>query len=159
MDRLGIYFNNLFKQLVHKPSSSTTQVKRFCGHPFIRWNAPKKIFFIYAELKRLPKRFGQPDADKLSNLLTNAELGSVNANTRAMIEGTMGKCSPCQTYAQAPRGFKLALRKEKDTNNTVFFDNFYIDSKPILHVADEATRYQAARCLPKITAETVGHVF
>lgn len=37
----------------------------------------------------------------------------------------------------------------------MFVDIFYVDSKPILHVVDESTRYQAAWWLARVSAEAV----
>lgn len=37
----------------------------------------------------------------------------------------------------------------------VFVDIYYINFTPILHVVGEATRYQAARWLPDVTAEAL----
>lgn len=71
------------------------------------------------------------------------------------MEEVTRKCKPCQTYAQAPRRFKFALRDGKEFNHTVFVDIFNIDKKPIIHVVDESTRYQAASSLPNVTADAV----
>lgn len=155
MDKLGIYYNNLTNSVIHQSSKERMEVTRFYGHPFLRWDPTLCCFFTYKELKRLHKRFGHPHADKLYNLLKRADLSNVDNSTRATLEEITRKCKPCQTYAQAPRRFKFVLRDDKDFNHTVFVDIFYIDKKPILHVVDEATRYQAARWLPNVTADAV----
>lgn len=53
------------------------------------------------------------------------------------------------------RRFKFSLREDKFFNQIVFVDIFYIIKKPVLHVVEEATRYQAAWWLPNVTAESV----
>ncbi len=39
----------------------------------------------------------------------------------------------------------------KDFNHSVYIEVFFIDRTPILHVVDEATRYQAARWLDNVS--------
>lgn len=155
MDKLGIFYNNLRDVLVHQHTNESTEVMRFFAHPFVRWNPLQHCFFTYTELKRLHKRFGHPHSDKLYNLLKRADVSNVDSTTRAHLEEIARRCRPCQTYAQAPRRFKFALRDDKEFNHTVFVDIFYVNKKPVLHVVDEATRYQAARWLSNVTAESV----
>lgn len=42
-----------------------------------------------------------------------------------------------------------------DFNTSVLFGMFYINLKPILHVINEATKYQAAFWLLNLTADSV----
>lgn len=44
----------------------------------------------------------------------------------------------------APVDSNFTLHKEKNFNNTVYADIFYIDTTPKLHVVDKAKNYQAA---------------
>lgn len=124
MDRLGIYFNNLTNRLVHHHSKQFTIVKRLFGHPFIQWDPLQQAVFRYTELKRLHKRFGHPHGDKLYNLLKRADLCNFDSETHATLEDNTRKYKPSQTYAQAPRRFKFALRENKDFNNMVFVEIF-----------------------------------
>lgn len=87
--------------------------------------------------------FGRPCVAKLVNLLTRFKLENVDVDPRVMLEDTTRRCKPYQTYAQAPRRFKFALREDKIHNDTVFVDILYIESKPILQIVNESTRYQA----------------
>lgn len=154
-DRLGSFYNNLTDQLVHNKARKNTQAERFYGHPFIHWDVLQQRFFTTTEIKHLHKRFRHSYTDKLLNFLKHSELKNISADTRAMPEHITRRCKPCQTYAQTQWRFKFALREERGFNRTVLVDIFYIDSKQILHVVVESTRYQAARCLPNITAEEI----
>lgn len=155
MDRLQVHYNNLEDKLYHVPSGHIAKVSRKFDHPFIWWNPIYQCLFSEVELRRLHKRFGHPHADKLYNLLKRSELPDVDSKTREILEDISRKCLHCQRYAQAPRRFKFNLREDKDFNHTVFVDIFYIDKRPILHVVDESTRYQAARWLPTVSADAV----
>ncbi len=111
--------------------------------------------FTESELRRLHRRFGHPSSEKLLNLLRRSELSDVDNDTRKMLDEIARRCHLCQMHAEKPRRFKFALRTDKQFNHTIYVDVLYIDRKPIFHVVDEATRYQAARWLPDVTAEAV----
>lgn len=155
MDRLRVHYNNLADKLYHVPTGYFARISRIFGHPFLCWNPINHCFSTEAKLRRLHKRFGHPHADKLYNVLKRSELPDVDSKTREILEGIKRKCLQCQRYVQAPRRFKFNLREDKEFNHTIFVDIFYIDGRPILHVVDESTRYQAARWLPKISADAV----
>ncbi len=66
--------------------------------------------------------------------------------------GSRFQCgATCQVYATKPRRFKF----DKDFNHSIYIDVFFIDKAPILHVVDEATRYQAARFLDRVNASAM----
>lgn len=89
------------------------------------------------------------------NVLNKAGIEDVGPDTRRTLNEIERTCIPCQTYAQKPRRFKFTLREDKDFNHTVYADVFYINSKPILHVVDEATHFQSARWLEDMKADTL----
>ena len=156
MDRLGIYLDNLDNAVVHKKSGENMSIYRLGSHPFLLWNPKIHCFFTSMELRRLHRRFGHPHADKLYNLLKRAKPADANEDTRANLERITKHCSQCQIHGQKPRRFKFTLRKEDvDFNHIIYADICHIDDKPVLHVVDEATDYQAARWLTKMTAEAV----
>ncbi|POS82824.1 hypothetical protein EPUL_005094 [Erysiphe pulchra] len=54
---------------------------------------------------------------------------------------------------RAPIRFKFTLRDDVDFNHSIFIDVMYIDGSPALHVFDEATRFQAAKWLKKMSSQ------
>jgi hypothetical protein len=64
-------------------------------------------------------------------------------------------CSHCQKHGKSPGRFKFVLRDDQDSdfNHSIFVDVMYIDGNPILHIVDEATRFQAARWLQNVSAK------
>lgn len=66
------------------------------------------------------------------------------------------RCDSCKVYWQRPKIFKIALRADKYFNHTVYTYIFYIKGKPILHVVDESTRYQAVRLHKSVSSEVCG---
>jgi len=61
-------------------------------------------------------------------------------------------CEQCQKFGRSPGRFKFNLRDDISFNYSIIIDIFYISGKPILHVINEGTRYQAGRWLQNISA-------
>ena len=117
------------------------------AHPtMFRQNPMTWCLLTDTELRRLHKRFGHPSADKLHSLLRHADI--TEPDLRQTLEAISKECEHCQRNAQAPRRFKFAYHDENEFNHTIYVDVFYINGRPVLHVVDEATKYQAARWLP-----------
>ena len=154
MDRLGISYDNTKDRLIYHSSGCWAPVTRIYNHPFIAWNPAMECLFSATELRRLHRRFGHPSAEKLNALLRRTDY-DVDNETRETLEAISRECEPCQRHAQAPRRFKFALHDEKQFNSIIFVDVCYIESRPVLHVVDEATNYQAARWLPNVAADTI----
>jgi hypothetical protein len=161
MDALGVYYNNLKNALVTLKGSIPV-VRRF-GHPFLLWNEPLESFitdsldhnpcFLTAtELRRLHRRFGHPAADRLHRVLERAGHDDIHRNT---IDYITKYCDHCQRHGKSPGRFKFTLRTDQDPvfNYSIFVDIIYIDGDPVLHVVDEATRFQAARWLRNLSAK------
>jgi hypothetical protein len=55
-------------------------------------------------------------------------------------------CEQCQKHGKSPGRFKFNLRGDVSFNYSMIVDILYISGKPVLHVVDEGTRYQAGRC-------------
>lgn len=77
-------------------------------------------------------------------MLESAEVDSFNYDTRRSLAQVELLCTLCYTYSQCPLRFKFTPLEDKDLNHTVYADVLYIDGNKILHIVDEATRYQAA---------------
>jgi Reverse transcriptase (RNA-dependent DNA polymerase) len=160
MDRLGVYFNNLTNQLI-LPSKTIPVARRF-GHPFMMWNEALEsyiaeslyqnpCFLTTTELRRLHRRFGHPSADRLHTVLERSGHDDIDKKT---LERLTKLCEHCQKHGKSPGRFKFTLRDENiDFNHSIYVDIMYIDNQPILHVIDEATRFQAARFLKDVSTK------
>eukprot|EP00171_Calliarthron_tuberculosum_P013661 IDg13661t1 len=89
------------------------------------------------------------------NFLKRAKENKVTSNTRALLREISKRCKACQIYSNKPRRFKFTLRDDIYFNHTIYIDIFYIDGNPILHVVDEATRYQAALWLESASSDAI----
>jgi hypothetical protein len=106
-------------------------------------------FLTYVELQRLHRRFGHPSIQKLHDLLERA---GHDVDKKALKYLTK-YCEHCQKHSQSPHRFKFTLKDDVDFNVSIVVDIFYLDGKPVLHVVDEGTTYQAGRFLRNISAK------
>lgn len=161
MDRLGVYFNNLTNQLM-LPNDTVPIIRRF-GHPFMVWNEAlvsyvtesldmNPCFLTTTELKRLHRRFGHPSANRLYDVLERSGHDDID---RKALQRLTRFCEHCQKHGRSPGRFKFTLRDaDIDFNHSIYVDIMYIDNRPVLHIIDEATRFQAARFLRDISTKT-----
>ncbi|KHJ30810.1 hypothetical protein EV44_g3573 [Erysiphe necator] len=159
MDKHGVYLNNI-KNILVSPTQTFPVTRRF-GHPFLLWKTHlpstthelgQECFLTYTELRRLHRRFGHPAAHRLQRLLERAGHNDINYGE---IKRLTDFCEQCQKHGKSPGRFKFKLRDEINFNFTILVDIMFIDNSPILHIIDEATRYQAAQWLSNMTSEHV----
>ena len=90
------------------------------------------------------------------NLLKIAALKAVDASTHKLLEDIAARCEPSQRIWNVPRRFRVMLGQENVRFNAdEYFDIMYIDGRPVLHIVDAATRFSAARFLPKVSTEAI----
>ncbi|POS88122.1 hypothetical protein EPUL_001220 [Erysiphe pulchra] len=111
-------------------------------------------FLTQSDLQRLHRRFGHPSVDRLHTLLKNADHNS--SETKVLLDKSTAHCKYCQTHGPAPQRFKFKIKDDVNFNYAIIVDIMYLEGNtPVLHVVDEATRYQAAQFLKSITAQSV----
>jgi len=148
MDRLGVYLDNTRNELVSE--SLRVPIVRKWGHPWLLLGrAAATAFLTEAEMRRLHCRFGHPSIGKLQKLLTNAG-HDVEQSALAEINKF---CHHCQMKNSSPRRFKFSLKSERDFNFEVIVDVLHLDGKPVLHVVDSGTSFQAGRFLKSMSAK------
>ena len=155
MDRLRVHFNNL-TNLLHTPQGNYPIVRKF-GHPFLCWeDAPANqseptydCFLTEGELRRLHRRFGHPSVERLQRLLERAG-HEVN---KGILKHLTKFCHHCQKHGKSPGRFRFTLRDDVEFNYCIIVDIMYIEGNPVLHIVDEATRYQAGVWLKDMSAK------
>jgi hypothetical protein len=159
MNALQVYYNNV-KNIMVTPSTTIPVTLQF-GHPFVLWGrsfqqfitsslTQNPCYLTSAELSRLHRRFGHPSIERLHALLERAG----QEVDKKSIERLTKFCSYCQKHGKSPGRFKFRLADDTlDFNHSIYVDIMYIDSMPVLHVIDEATRFTAARFLKDISAK------
>lgn len=152
MDRLGVYLNNVTNEIISTSDAATKlPIVRKFGHPwfFLRKEEATTLFLTEPEMRRLHARFGHPSVSKLYKLLSRS---GHDVDIKGL-EAIQKFCHFCQLKSPAPHRFKFSLQKDCCFNYEVIVDVMYLDSRPVLHVIDEATAFQAARFLASISAK------
>ena len=153
MDKLGVYFNNLTNYLVTSTGKHVPVVRRF-GYSFLLWDTALQSFitksFNYnpcfltkVELQRLHRRFGHPSIGRLQDVLERAG----HDVDKGALEYLTKYYEHYQKHSRSPGRFKFNLRDDVNFNYSIIVDIFYLSGKPVLHVVDEGTRYQAGQWL------------
>ncbi len=162
MDRLKVYFNNVKNILVMtaQPEKPPLPVIRRFGHGFLLWRNSMQAYIgqsfdlnpcylTETELRQLHRRFGHSSTRKLHDLLERA---GHEVDTSG-VEKLTKFCCFCQKHGKSPGRFKFTLRDDVNFNFSIIVNIMYIENNPVLHVIDEATRFQAARWLQNISAK------
>ena len=108
-----------------------------------------EIFLTETELRRLHRRFGHPTTDRLHSLLIKAGHKDVSKSFLKEIEKF---CHNCQMNHQSPRRFKFTLHEDYEFNYEIMVDIMYLNNRPVLHVIDVATAFQAGKFMTSLTA-------
>jgi hypothetical protein len=98
-------------------------------------------YLIESKLRQLHRRFDHSFIRKLYDLLKRAGHEVEKSALKKLIKF----CTFCQKYVKSSERFKFILRDDVNFNYSVIVDVMYVENSPILHVIDEATRFQAAR--------------
>ncbi|SLM34183.1 integrase core domain protein [Lasallia pustulata] len=93
------------------------------------------------------------DMDNLKVYYNNLENVLVTPTKLKTLEHLTKYCLHCQKHGKLPSRFKFILQDDVNFNYSIIVDIMYIDNSPILHIVDEATRFQAARWLFNISAK------
>ncbi|RFU26353.1 hypothetical protein B7463_g9983, partial [Scytalidium lignicola] len=96
-------------------------------------------FLTNVELQRLYQRFGHLSVARLQCILDHAG----HDIDKDALEYLTKFCAHCQRHGKLPGRFRFNLRDDVNFNYSIIVDVFYIDGKPVLHIIDEGTRYQA----------------
>jgi hypothetical protein len=175
------YFNNLINEMIQKIFDQITtnlqigsKIRRHsvierCDHAFLL----RKIFtysliaestdensclLIEIELRRLHRRFDHFSARRLYKILTRSDHDNVESR---VIEHLNKYCHHCQMHDKSSNRFSLSIRNEDvEFNFNILINILYIETKsdenkPVLHLINKATRFQADKCLKDISAKHV----
>jgi hypothetical protein len=174
LNRLRIYFNNLINEMIQKMSDIQISSKirrhpviRRYGHAFLLWKIStysliaesideNSCLLIEVELRRLHRRFDHFSARRLYEIL----MRSGHIVESHAIEQLNKYCHHCQMHGKSPGRFSFSIRdSDPEFNFNILVDILYIEAKgenkPVLHLVDEAIRFQADRWLKDISAKHV----
>ena len=92
--------------------------------------------------------------------MKRAKPEDVSEETRQQLQEITRYCETCAVHSNKPKRFKITIGHDDNRlNHCVAVDIMFINRKPILHVVDEATHFQAAAWLHKSTSTEVWKTF
>ncbi|KAM3447185.1 hypothetical protein MY3296_008958 [Beauveria thailandica] len=142
MDELKIKLDNLENFLIQ--GRSTFPVVRKWGHPWLLIDTIEKAAFMLTDvqLRHLHRRFVHPSVPRLRLLERASE--KYDPSTLKKINEI---CHDCQINGPTPERFKFNMKDDHELNYEIIVDIFYIKGRPVLHIVDSTTAFQAARSL------------
>lgn len=160
IDKLNVYFNNLENVLI----ILTKSVSVICcfGHPFLLLNKYLQLltansfhnnpyFLTDTKLRQLYCHFGHLSASKQYKVLECVS----HEPDKKMIDNLTKYCTYFQKHGKSPDQFKITLKKHANFNYLILVNIIYIDGSLILHIVDDATRFQEARWLNNVFAKLI----
>ena len=115
-----------------------------------RWTADEIPYSLYTEieLRKIHKGFGHPSVKTTYNLLSKANIEDLPDETMRQLKSIESDCHTCKVNAKSTRRFRLTVGTDDFRfNHHVIVDMMFINSRPVLHMVDESTHYQAASFL------------
>lgn len=162
MDSLGTFFNNLTNRMI-QGTVRHPMVRRY-GHAFLLWHIfsyslitesfPQNLCYLTdVELRRLHRRFGHPSVRRLQTILERSgHADDIDIDT---LRHLTKYCEHCQRHGQSPGRFNFTIRENIDFNFNIIVDILHISGRPVLHLVDQSTRFQAGRWLKEISTKHV----
>jgi hypothetical protein len=98
-------------------------------------------YLIETELRQLHRRFDHSSIRKLHDLLERFD----HEVKKSVLKKLSKFCTFCQKHEKSSERFKFILRDDVNFNFSIIVNIMYIENNLILHVIDEATRFQAAK--------------
>jgi hypothetical protein len=113
-------------------------------------------YLTNVELRQLHKRFDHSFTLKLHDLLKRFD----HDVEKAALKKLTKFCTFCEKYAKSSERFKFMLKDDENCNfnYSVIVDVMYIENHFILHVVDNATRFQIAKWLQNISVKHISHM-
>ena len=144
-----------------EPAQHHPVIRRYC-HTILLWYtsayalATKSLllnscYLMGVELCHLHCRFGHPSVHRLYQLLERSE-----HNVKLQVLQHFTKyCDQCQKYGRSSGRFMFTFKDDLDFNYNIIIDIMYIGGKLVLHLVDEAIRFQTGQWLKNVSAQHV----
>ena len=157
MNKLDVFFNNVINELI-QVNSMHSMIRKY-DHAFLMWHT-STYFLVFEsfdinscnlienEFRQLHRRFGHPFVRRLETVLNRTKH---DVDSRVFRHLTK-YCDACQRNDRSLGRFSFIIKNDVDFNFNIIVDILYIIFKPVLHIVDEATRFQTGRWLKNINA-------
>jgi hypothetical protein len=180
LNRLKVYFNNLINEIIQKIFDITNlqigskirrhSVTRRYDHAFLLWKIftysliaefidENSCLLIEIELRRLHRRFDHSSARRLYEIFMRSD--HIIVEFRA-IKQLNKYCHHCQVHEKSSSRFSFSIRDaDVEFILNILMNILYIETKIedetkfVLHIVNEATRFQIERWLKNVSARHV----
>jgi hypothetical protein len=187
LNRLKMYFNNLINEMIQKILEDQNitnfqislrirrhSVIRRYDHAFLLWKIftysliaefidENSCLLIEIELRRLHRRFDHSSTRRLYEILTRSDHDNIESR---VIEHLNKYCHHCQLHEKSFERFSFSIRNsDSEFNFNILMNILYIEikfeneNKLVLHLMNEAIRFQVDRWLRNISARHVWDQF
>ena len=96
------------------------------------------------KILKLHKQFAHPSSERLKQLIRNS--GVCDSGIDKLVDDVSQSCDICKKFRRSPPRPVVSFPLATEFNETVAMDLKFINSRPVLHMIDHATRYSTA-CL------------
>lgn len=94
------------------------------------------------KVMKLHKQFAHPSSDRLKQLIWNS--GVKDSVIDKVVDDVSRNCDVCKRFRRAPPRPVVSFPLATEFNETVAMDIKFINTRPVLHLIDHATRYSRA---------------
>lgn len=136
-------------------------IARRTGHVWLDFKpmTVHDVRYTRQQLTKLHRHLYHPSAKKLYALLKRAKPEDLAPDTKKILDDISAACHRCQEYSRSPLRFKIRLPDDVFFNKELRMDLMFVESKPILHIIDVGTTFNAAVFLVKQDANSVWNAF
>lgn len=121
---------------------SVPPVKSESGHGYVQVAKQCDILFSRIQLMRGHGPLFHPSSSKLHSLIAGASLESATPETRLILKDICKRCNPCQRIKLTTIRLRISAKSENVRSKVPpIMGIAYIDSRPLLRIVDEATRF------------------
>ena len=98
------------------------------------------------KVTKLHKQFAHPSSERLKRLIWNS--GVRDPGIDKVVDDVTQKCDICKRFRRSPPRPIVTFPLASEFNETVAMDIKFINTRPVLHMIDHATRFSRACLLP-----------
>lgn len=150
LDNLKTFFNNIINGLVQQ--NLFHPVVRKFDHVFLplhqsaysfiqNFISQNPCFLTEVEFRRLHRRFGHPSVRRFHEILERID----HEADFYVLQHLTKYCEQCQKHNQSFGRFIFFIKDDIEFNFNIIVDIFYLQSKSVIHIVDETTRFQSNR--------------
>eukprot|EP00171_Calliarthron_tuberculosum_P005221 IDg5221t1 len=164
MDRYSLQTLTVFNKIQCVSESWEVPATRKFGHVYWVWESLADTFLSKATLKRLHHHLMHPSAKKLYNILGRANPKTFGPHLLPILKEISNSCNTCQIFS--PRNLYFRIRDPDSVrfNQRIILDVMFLSDdegkkKPVLHIVDAGTKFQAAAFLKNSSTQCIWTTF